>query len=204
MGCGPVALVILCGTCHYWRRLMFKNASTLLPYLLGVLLLLVMLPLQGYCKEVADVRVVNFPETQRVKGSVTVEGAAKAIKTEGIILTRARRNEISELVYAGIVETEGYTAVSIYLQGEVKAATFLSGTIGVLLIPDEEPILRTLKDTKILQFPIETACAVKSEYSEYFSCEEINKNIGFPRYRIYLYNTLDKSAEVNTYLYLKK
>lgn len=158
----------------------------------------------GICSaEPTEVRVNNFPNTQRVNGAVSLEGTAKAVKQEGILLLPSRRNELSELFHAGKVETDGYTSVAIHVQGEMKSDAFSSGTIGVILIPDEKPILRALKEVKQLQFPIETACSVKSGDSEYFSCES-NQSIGFAQYRIYLYNTTNKSAEVNAYLYLRK
>ncbi len=40
--------------------------------------------------------------------------------------------------------------------------------------------------------------------SDYFSSELNNQRIGFSRYRVYLYNTLNRPAETNVYLYLNK
>lgn len=173
--------------------------------LLGTLCLLILLmPTAGFCGDVPEVRVSNFPETQQIHGVVSIEGTAKAVKKEGILLSQSRRNEINELYHAGKIETEGYTSLSVHLQGEIKSTTFPSGSIGIILVPDEEPVLRAFKESKQIQFPIEAACAIKSGDSEYFSCEQSNQNIGFPRYRVYFYNTLTKSAEVNAYLYVRK
>lgn len=172
---------------------MFKIISFLL-------LQLMMASALGQTAEASDVRVTNFPETQKV----LVEGVAKALKLEKILLVPSRRTELGELYHAGKIETEGYTNVSVYLQGEIKSSTFLSGNIGLILIPDEEPILRAFKETKQIQFPIEIVCTMTSGDSEYFNCALNNQLIGFARYRMYLYNSLDKNAEVNAYLYLKK
>ncbi|QWV95468.1 hypothetical protein KP004_09955 [Geomonas oryzisoli] len=153
--------------------------------------------------ETIDVRVNNFPRTQTVNGSVSLEGTTKAAKVETILLPPSRRGDPSEMVYAGRLDTETYTSVSLMLQGEIKSTSVPLGTVGVVLVPDEEPIQRVLKDAKLIQFPLETSCNIKSGDSEYFSCDN-NHVITFPRYRIYLYNTLNKSAEVNVYLYLRK
>lgn len=158
----------------------------------------------GQSAEASEVRVTNFPETQKIKGTVSVDGIAKALKRESILLTPSRRTELSELYHAGKIETEGYTNVSVFLQGEVKSSTFMSGNIGIILIPDEEPILKAFKEAKQIQFPIEVICTITGGDSEFFSCTLSNQTIGFARYRMYLYNTLDKNAEVNAYLYLKK
>ncbi len=154
--------------------------------------------------EPIDVRVHNFPETQQIRGSVSIEGTTETVKREGILVPTSRRNELTELVHAGKVDTGGYTSVSVSLQGEIKSTTFSSGAIGVILIPDEEPIMRALREAKQIQFPIENVANIKSGDSDYFSAEQNHQRISFPRYRVYLYNTLNRPAEVNVYLYLKK
>lgn len=169
-----------------------------------LILQLAMATAPGQTAEASDVRVTNFPETQQIKGNVSVEGIAKALKRENILLVPSGRTELSEMFHAGKIETEGYTNVSVYLQGEIKSSTFISGNIGIILIPDEESILRAFKEAKQVQFPIETICTITSGDSEYFSCNLSNQPIGFARYRMYLYNSLNKNAEVNAYLYLKK
>ena len=165
---------------------------------------IVMLSPLAHSGEPLDVRVKNFPETQQVRGSVAIEGTTTAIKREGMLVSPSRRNELTELFYGGKIETEGFTSISVSLQGEIKSTTFLSGTVGVILIPDEEPVLRALRDAKQIQFPIETACNIKSGDSDYFSSEQSNQRIGFSRYRIYVYNTLNRQVEANLYLYLQK
>lgn len=184
------------------RSMFFKSARSFVFF--ASVCVLVMLSSAAAFGDAAEVRVSNFPETQQVKGAVSIDGTGKSMKIEGILLSPSRRTELSELLHAGKVETEGYTSVSLYLQGEIKSTTFLSGTIGVILIPDEEPILRALKEVKQIQFPLEAVCVIKSGDSEYFSCQLNDQKIGFARYRIFLYDTLNKSADVNAYLYLKK
>ncbi len=178
-------------------------AAVLRYFVVGLLAFVISSP-QAHSAESLDVRVNNFPETQQVKGSVTIEGATRTVKREAILVSTSRRNELSELVHAGVIDTDGYTSISVSLQGEVKSTTFLSGTIGVILIPDEEPVLRALKEARQMQFPIETVCKIKSGDSEYFSAAQYDQHVGFSRYKMFLYNTLNRSAEVNVYLYLKK
>jgi hypothetical protein len=159
----------------------------------------------AYASEPLDVRIKNFPETQRVGGSVSVDGIVshgKGFKREGLLLQTSRRNEPSELLYAGVVDTDGFTSVSISLEGEVKSTNFVKGEIGVMLVPDEEPVLRVMRESKLVQFPIECVSPLKFGDSEYFSAQRNQQPIFFPRYRIYLYNTLNRSAETNVYLYL--
>lgn len=152
-----------------------------------------------------DVHVENFPDTQQVKGSVSIEGTtshSKYIKNEGILVPPSSRNELSELTFAGIVETDGFTSISANVQGEIKSDSFSSGTIGVLLIPDEKPLLRSFREAKRIPFPIETAVAIKGGDPTFFNAEQTQQRVTFPRYRMFLYNTINKSVETNVYLYL--
>jgi len=183
---------------------MAKTSRMAITHFTTVLLLIFISVSLAHSGEPLDVRINNFPETQQVKGFVSIEGTTRTIKREGILLSPSRRNELSELHHAGKIETEGFRSLSVFLQGEIKSTTFLSGAIGVLLVPDEEPVLRAFKEAKQIQFPIESVCKIQSGDSDFFSCELNNQSIGFSRYRIYLYNTLNKTADVNVYLYLKK
>ncbi len=149
-----------------------------------------------------DVHVKNFPELQQIKGSVSVEGTTKFITREGLVVPTSQRAELSEMIYAGTIETDGFTSLLISLQGEMRSEVFSSGTIGVLLVPDEGSILRILRDAKRVQFPIECKATTKSGNSIYFESEQVQQRIAFSRYKMYLYNTANKQAETNVYLYL--
>jgi hypothetical protein len=152
-----------------------------------------------------DVHIRNFPETQQVRGSVSIEGTtshSKYLKREGIVVPPSRRNELSELTFAGIVETDGFTSISLNVLGEVKSGSFSSGQIGVLLIPDEEPVLRSLREAKRVSFPLEAVANLKSGDLAYFDSEQTQQKVAFPRYKMFLYNTVNKSVEANVYLYL--
>jgi hypothetical protein len=96
-----------------------------------------------------------------------------------------------------------------HFSGETEAADltqtiFLKVSQSLDGFRGEELILRALKESKQIQFPIEAVCTIKKGDSDYYSCEKSNQQIGFSRYRIYFYNTLNKTAEVNAYLYFKK
>ena len=106
------------------------------------------------------------------------------------------------MVYAGSIETEGFTSVLISLQGEIRSDVFSAGTIGVILIPDEKAILRTLREAKRIQFPIECKVHTKSGDPIYFESEQVQQRVAFSRYKMYLYNTSNKSVEANVFLYL--
>ncbi|MHB8844450.1 MAG: hypothetical protein ACYC7L_06830 [Nitrospirota bacterium] len=158
-----------------------------------------------YSAETQNVHVDNFPETQQIKGSVSIDGPVshvQFIKKEALLVPPARRAEASEMTYAGTVSAEGFTSITLSLQGEVKSGSAGTGVIGVVLIPDEGPILRAFREAKLVQYAIECVCKLKSVDPIYFSGEQVQQRLSFPRYHIYLYNTTGKTVEANLYMTL--
>lgn len=196
---------------------MYKSLITVIFPLCFLFQAIVPQPSQALASQISDVNVKNFPETQQIKGdvhvnnfpdvqqikgSVSVEGMTKYFTKENMVVPTSQRAELSEMVYAGTIETDGFTSILVSLQAEMRSDVFSSGTIGVLLIPDEKAILRILRDAKRVQFPIECKIHVKSGDPVYFESEQVQQRIAFSRYKMYLYNTANKSVEANVYLYL--
>lgn len=151
-----------------------------------------------------EVHVDNFPALQQIKGSVSVEGATKFIAKEGLVVPSSQRADLSQMVDAGTIDMDGFSTLLISLQGEMRSDVFSSGAIGVLLVPYEGSILRILRDRKRAVFPVECKAPTKSGATIYFESEQVQQRIAFARYKMYLYNTSDKSAEANVYLYLSR
>lgn len=155
--------------------------------------------------EVQEVLVRNFPETQEVKGTVRVSGPighSAFERREGVIVSPARRGEVTNLTAAGVLETEGFTAATLSLHGEVRDNLFDAGTVGAVLVPDEGPVLEAFREDGRIEFPLEVVAALEPQKGSRFSSEPTVRPVAFPRYRVYLYNGSNKSVEVNLYVYL--
>jgi len=153
--------------------------------------------------EMLNVHVDNLPETQQIKGSVSVDGPVSHIqfvKKEAIVVPPSRRAEPSEMAHAGSIESNGFTSITLSLQGEVKGGSAGTGTVGVLLIPDEEPIVRAFREARRLQFAIECVSNLKSGDSIFFNADQVNQRLTFPRYKVFLYNTTSKTVESNLFM----
>jgi hypothetical protein len=152
-----------------------------------------------------NVRVVNLPKTQNIDGSVEVKGLISHSfldRRERIIIPPAQRSETNNLTEAGVVEADGFTYVVLSILGEAKSTVFTPGTIGAILVPDEKPIIDAFTQDQSILFPLEVKTDIDSETFRYFSSEPTKQLIGFPRYRIFLYNSTNKSVEVNLYMYM--
>ncbi len=156
-------------------------------------------------REMLDVQVVNFPDPQRVKGTVTIEGPIRhghLIRFTDIIVPPVKPTDTTRLISAGTVETDGYTHAVLSLSGLTKGDVMRGGAVGVFLVPEEELVLRTFLEAGQVQFPLEVSAANVSGASAYFASKTEYQTIGFPSYRVLLWNTSDKTVTVNLYAYL--
>jgi len=176
-------------------------------WILCSLLLLVLLlpPGRTLAEEVQQVLVANFPDLQRITGTVSVEGTVRhgvAQPFKEITVTPANPSQIHRLTPGGTLVTDGFTSLVLGLSGHFRTSVSRTATIGVILLPEEEPILRAFEEDGKLNFPLEVKVATAAGPSPYFASIQEKLTIAFPRYRILFYNTSEHSVNVNLHVYL--
>lgn len=159
----------------------------------------------GAVHEILDVQVMNFPNPQKVKGTVTIEGPIRhgdLVRFADVIVPPVKPTETTRLINAGSLVTDGYTHAVLSLSGLTKGDVLRGGAVGASLIPEEEAVLRSFLEAGQVQFPLEVSAANVSGASPYFASKAEYQTVGFPRYRVLLWNTSDKTVTVNLYAYL--
>ena len=152
-----------------------------------------------------EVFIANFPEQQLVKGTVTVDAViphTQMVRFEDNVVTPVRRSEYTNLREIGQLDATGFSTAVVSLVGEVKGSGAASGTVGLLLLPDEEPILRAFLDDGELLLAIELKAEIKAGSKGVFAAKAAEQ-IGFPRYRLFVYNEGSSSVLANAYVYLR-
>ncbi len=200
------------------RKLLVSLAA-----LAAVLLLVLALPAgRSLSQQMMEVVVQNFPETQQVDGRVAVLEPvphSKTVRFLEVVVPPVGREETASLI-EGEVEIEkkkdededeeedetslsvaGYTGVVLSLQGTVKGTLGRAGQVGAILVPDEEAVERAFREDGLIQLPLEVFAVLARRGIENFSAQQ-HLAAGFPRYKVYFYNSTDKSVEVNLYVYL--
>ena len=155
--------------------------------------------------DLMDVQVVNFPDPQRVKGSVTIDGPIRhgdLVRFGDIIVPPVKPTDTTHLIQAGSLLTDGYTHAVLSLSGLTNGDVTRRGAVGVFLIPEEELVLRTFLEAGQVQFPLEVSAPNVTSSSAYFASKAEYQTIAFPRYRVLLWNTSDKTVTVNLFAYL--
>jgi hypothetical protein len=177
---------------------------------LGILCTLLILslllpPERASSQDISPVRVVNLPDVQRVTGIVTVDGIVRhgnAQRFSEIAVSPAKPTETRRLTPGGTLETDGYTSMVLALNGQFKTSLPRPGDVGAILLPDEDAVLRAFNEDGKFQFTQEIKAVAASGLSPWFASGQERLVIGFPRYRIFFYNTTDRTVGVNLYAYL--
>jgi len=156
-------------------------------------------------QDLQSVFVTNFPKVFEIKGTVNVDGPVKQAKLAAlreVVVPPVNPKDTVRLIQGGIVESDGFTAMVLSLQGQIKGEVYRAGTVGVYLLPDEEPIVHAFEEKGLMQFATEVNAAGVSAAAPYFASSSSRTQVAFPRYRTYFYNTSDKTVTVNLYAYL--
>lgn len=147
--------------------------------------------------------VENFPKVQQIVGAVTLDRPTPhsvLVRLEGMVIPPVALRQSLLLPPTAVLDTSGYTSVVLSFQGEVKTRLLEHGSVGALLVPEEEPLTRAIREKGQVHFPLEVTADLISE-SIYFGTQA-RAALGFPRYRLYLFNNSENNVEANLYVYL--
>jgi hypothetical protein len=187
------------------KEALMHRTRVLAAVALGVALLLIQPSAPTAAEPPEQVMVTNFPEVQRVTGRVTVPepipGSA-LVRRLDVIVPAVDRAATTQLVETGEVDATGFTHAVLGLRGEVQGNLLRDGVAGAILVPDEEPVIRALLEEGRYEFPLEVQAPVLRAERGLFASDQPRHVLGFPRYRIFLYNTSDRSVEADLYIYL--
>ena len=122
------------------------------------------------------------------------------MEKRGIVVSPVDRSELQSLVDAGTIETEGFSDIVLNMAGMPSAANRKAGVVGAILIPDIPPFDEAFHKWGILPAVIELTADVKAGETS-FIAKQKRFDVGFPRYRILLYNTTDSNMTVAFFAY---
>lgn len=156
-------------------------------------------------QELQQVVIANFPKVFHVEGSVGVVGPishARMTVLREITVSPVSPKDTTRMVQGPTIASDGFTTMVLGLSGQVKGDVFRPGTVGVILLPDDELIVRAFEEKALVQFPVEVTAPGVSSLVPYFASSQSRATVAFPLYRTYFYNTSDKTVTVNLYAYL--
>ena len=182
------------------------RASSFAILVLALLVAGAVLPARGDAQDAPrPVRVVNFPAIQKVAGDVGIAGTVKhsaLVTIDELVIPPVEPTETGRLVDGGVLSADGFTSVVLSLAGKAGGRALRSGSIGVILIPDEEGVTRIFEQDSQTLFPLEISAPLTQGTYRMLATAQARHTLGFPRYRVRLYNTTDKVVNATLYAYL--
>lgn len=151
-----------------------------------------------------SISISNFPEIQTVDGGVEIAEpipSNEMIRFPDITVTTVQRHQTNRLISGGVLETGPFTAVSLSLGGFVEGTPPEPATIGAVLVPDEDFVLEAFKEGVYL-FPIEVTMTIPQESLPYVGTRSETHQLTFPSYRVYFYNTSQRTVKTQLYAFL--
>ncbi len=151
-----------------------------------------------------SIKISNFPDVQSVEGGVEIAEpipANEMVRFPDITVTTIQRHQTNRLIAGGVLESGPFTAVSLSLGGFVEGTPSEPATIGAVLVPDEDFVLEALKEGVYL-FPIEVTMTIPQESLPYVGAGSETHQLTFPRYRVYFYNTSQRTVKTQLYAFL--
>ncbi len=192
------------------RRWLFVGAG-----LLAALLFVLLIPAgSALSQDVSRVLIANWPTSQEVYGTVSIEGPvqveptdawkinATLVRLENILVSPVQPDDTTRLIDAGVLQTDGYPYVVLSLTGRVKGDLTRPGTVGAILVPEEETIKDAFNEFGKIIHPLRVDSEELRRSAAYFDSDQPRLPVGFPFYRVYLYNTTDKTVEADLFAYL--
>jgi hypothetical protein len=128
-------------------------------------------------------------------------GDSALVSFEKITVPPVGRAESNELIEAGTLDVEGYKEVVLSIGGELKKASARGGTIGAILIPDRASFEFVRRNERLYPFPMEVVVGIEANALPVFLGKQVVARIAFPRYRVLLYNSTDRTATVSLFAY---
>ena len=147
--------------------------------------------------------VTNFPEVQQITGRVVISEPIPQTRFETVkaVVAPASPADAAQWTEAGVIDTRGFTHLTLSLAGTLQGSA-QAGSIGVALVPDVPELLNALRTHGAAPFALRAEAETAMTPGGFFSSASTTLRIGFPRYRVFLYNATSKSAEAVVYAYL--
>lgn len=155
-------------------------------------------------QELTQTFVVNLESPHPIEGDVSVSAPIPHSDTASmidVVVAPSAREETGLWTDVGEIETAGFTSVVLSLHGQLRGSTSGTGVVALVLVPNEENILRALAEGEVHLTLDATADPVPPD-ALYFSGASDVLPVGFPSYRVFVYNTTERSASVDVYAYL--
>jgi hypothetical protein len=130
-----------------------------------------------------------------------IDGSPSLVGVRGVSVSTASRADARSLVDAGTFDAEGYASLVLNLAGQLKGSDATGGEVGAMLIPDVAPFDRAYANMGLLPESIVISVRVSTQTTPYFMAKQKRADVGFPRYRVLLFNETQSPTGMSFFVY---
>jgi hypothetical protein len=151
-----------------------------------------------------DVRVVNFPEVQAIRGFVEMKEPAtnsRLVSMSESVVSPIDPANTASLSLVGTLDASGFRTVVLSLAGEIKSNYPTTGSVGALLVPDTPFVGKAFEESGETLLSLRLEAAI-SQGESFFAVTRPRVDLAFPRYRVYFFNTSEQPSTAVLYAFL--
>ena len=155
-------------------------------------------------QEITRTVVVNLESPHPISGDVSISNPiphSRLARMLDVVAAPASRDEPGLWSEVGVVDTSGFSTAVLSLHGQLRGSTVGGGEVVLVLVPEEENVLRALAEGEP-HLTLDASAEPLPGDALYFSGSSERLALGFPSYRVFVYNTTERSASVDVYVYL--
>jgi len=133
-----------------------------------------------------------------------IKDSEALVGVRGVQVPPIPRSDVANMVDVGTIDAEGFTHLTLNLAGELKGALGQRGEVVAVLIPEIPPFTTAHRTLGLLPSSFELTAPLSAYGGFYFMAKQVSMEVGFPRYRVLLYNTSTSTATVAFFAYRTK
>jgi hypothetical protein len=130
-----------------------------------------------------------------------IEGSDSMVGVRNVQVPPVLRTDVANMVDAGTIDTEGFAHLTVNLAAELKGPATRQGSVVAILMPDVAPFDYAFETLGLLPASLEFAGNASPNGGLYLMAKQATLDVGFPRYRVMIYNTTGSTATVVFFAY---
>lgn len=134
-------------------------------------------------------------------GMDQIDGSPLLVGVREVSVPMSKRVDVRSLLDVGVFSAEGFTGLVLNLAGQLRGADLTGGDVGAILIPDLSPFDKAYMNMGLLPASLEISVRVSSHASPYFMAKQLRVEVGFPRYRVLLFNETNSPVSMSFFVY---
>ena len=145
--------------------------------------------------------VTDFPDPGPIDDVVAVQ-FSHLVAVRDVTVPPVPPNDNTRWIDAGVMRLGAFREVVLSLHGVVIGSVTQPGTVGAVLIPEEPTIIEAFEIEGQVHFSLQVTAAGVTSQTPYFASNQRRHTVAFGEYRVWFYNSTDRTVTTSLFAYL--